>query len=138
MNSDNEVQYVATPSSDPSPMPGPPQLPGERWPLWKKLLYGFAPSLALLLIMLVCFTLDRGGETLMPIVVIAAGAYVLLTPVLMVPWSIRTMNDIHGPAAPDKQAGRAGLVTLVTIGMTFANYCIVFAGCTCLVILTIN
>ena len=138
MNSDNEVQYVAPASSELPTMPGPPQLPGERRPLWKKLLYGFAPSLALLIIMLICFTLDRGGETLMPIVVIAAIAFVFLTPVLMIPWSIRTLNDIHGPAAPDKQGGRAGLVTLVTIGMTFANYFIVFAGCTCLVIMTIN
>ncbi len=138
MNSDNEVQYVSPSTSAPPPPPGPPQLPGERWPLWKKLLYGFSPSLALLLFMLVCFTLDPGGETLMPFVAVLACIFVLLTPILMVPWSIRTLKEIHGPAAPDRQAGRAGLVTLVTIGMTIANYCIVFAGCTCLVIMTIN
>ncbi|NUM54931.1 MAG: hypothetical protein HUU46_14890 [Candidatus Hydrogenedentes bacterium] len=116
------------PNSAPPPLDVPPPVP-PRQTLWARIGVGFVPAAVMLVIMFFCFVFDRSGDTALPVLIISGIAFVLGTPILMIPWSVRALRKIHGPVAPDARGARTGMVVLVTAGMSFANYAIVFAEC---------
>ena len=129
-----------TNDNDPPDVP-PPLLNGplrpDRAPLWGRIAFGFLPAVLLLLLMFFCFTVDRSGDTLLPFLLAAGVGFVVLTPLVLIPWSSRVVKAIHGPAVPGKQGARVGMIALITMGMTFANFFVVFAGC-CAILMTLG
>lgn len=124
------------PDDLPDDLPGelPPPIPPAPPTLWGRIAVGFLPAACLLVVMFMAFALDPGGDTALPLLIVAGIAFVLGTPLLMVPWSGRLLNRIHGPAAPEQRSSRIGMIALVTVGMSFANFCVVFAGCSAILL----
>jgi len=91
------------------------------------------PSLLLLLMLLIeCFGQEwtHGMSSNAKANIFFYGIYIFVpaTPLLLIPWSHFVLRVIHGPIPAKRLASRVGLVVVVTVAMTIANYLVGIVG----------
>ena len=121
------------------PLPAPdglPPLPSRPRPtLWGRIAVGFIPAVLLLAGLFFAVAIDPGlGGPEEMFLIVGLIAIVLGTPILLIPWSHQLLKAIHGPIPDDKRTSRIGMIILVAAGMCFANFVVVFAGCSAILI----
>jgi hypothetical protein len=119
---------------------GIPEIPERKHrTLWGHIAIGLLPAAFLLLVLSALFLSNPngGGDAQLNWLIASLIAFVLGTPIFLIPWSHVTLKSIHGPIPPNGRVGRIGMIVIVTMGMCIANFVVVFAGCTT-VLLTIS